>query len=177
MTYQLIETKTLSTAAATIEFTSIPQTFTDLLIVISGRSSRTDFPHAGITLSINGSTANQTSRFLRGMAGYGVENGSNEGPVFTLPAINATTNTFSNSSLYISNYTSSVVKNLSVEDLIETNTTGNWDWLLRIFAGLWSGTAAITSLSFTGATGNFMAGSTMSLYGITRGSSNGVVVS
>lgn len=168
MSYTLIERQELTSAASSISFNNIPQFYSDLFIVVSARSARTDFPHAGITMSINGSTANQTSRFLRGMAGFGVESGANEGAVFTLPASATTANTFSNSSMYIPNYTSSLAKSFSVDDVIETNTTGNWDWLLRIFTGLWTGTTAITSLSFIGASGNFVAGSSISLYGINR---------
>jgi hypothetical protein len=172
---QLIESKTLTTSATSLEFASIPQSFTDLYIVINARSSRTDFPHAGLVMTINGSTANQTSRYLRGMAGIGVESLANEGSVFTLPANATTANSFSASTLYLPNYTSSVAKSFSVDDVIESNTTGTYDWLLRIFAGLWNSTAPITSLSFAAAVGNFVAGSTMSLYGITKGSGGATV--
>ena len=74
--------------------------------------------------------------------------------------------------MYIPNYTGSTNKSISVDSVTENNATNN---LMNIQAGLWSNTAAITSILFTSDTaGGFLAGSTISLYKITKGS-DGIV--
>jgi hypothetical protein len=169
MTLQLIETKTLGTAAATIEFTSIPQTFTDLLVVYSIRSVDSIVL---MDIAFNGSTANFSARYLQGN-GSGVGSASNL-PRFIGAAMGVTANTFGNSQLYIPNYTGSTNKSWSVDNVSEANQTQSYQ---EIVAGLWSNTAAITSLAITMSSGNIASGSTVSVYGILKGSSGGVVVS
>jgi hypothetical protein len=58
-----------------------------------------------------------------------------------------------------------------VDTVSENNATAAFQ---RIIAGLNNSTAAITSINFFPSSGNFVAGSTISLYGITKGS-DGIV--
>jgi hypothetical protein len=173
MTMTLIETKTLGAAAASIEFTSIPQTFTDLIIVSSLRTDNnpdsSDYGIAG--LSINGSTANITSRALVGSGSAASSSSGTAINIVTAGSSN-TASTFGNFALYISNYTSSVAKSLSLDNVTENNATRAWQ---VIQAGLWNSSSALTSFGFTAsASGNFVTGSTISLYGITKGT-DGIV--
>jgi hypothetical protein len=174
MTYQLIETKTLGTAAASIEFTSIPQDGTDLAILVSARSARSDVDD-NTRLSLNGSTSNFTSRWLYGN-GSAASSGTETNYAGQVSAANATSNTFGNNLIYIPNYTSTNAKSFSVDSVMENNGTFSVQVLI---AGLWnpSPNVAITSLSIAGGNGNLVTGSTISLYKITKGSSGGVVVS
>jgi hypothetical protein len=166
---KLIESKTLGTAAASIEFTSIPQDGTDLVAIISGRASTGGVNTFGF-LSLNGSTANFSRRNLLG-TGSATESGSGSDNVLFFGQGDGTTaNTFDNIQIYIPNYTGSTNKSISVDGVTENNATGAIQF---IFAGLWSQTAAITSLAITNGT-NFVAGSTVSLYKITKGS-DGIV--
>lgn len=169
MSYQLIETKTLGTNAASIEFTSIPQDGTDLLVVYSIRSVDSIVL---MNIAFNSNTANFAARYLQGN-GSAVGTQSNEAR-FVGAAMGVTLNTFGNSQLYIPNYTGSINKSWSVDSVSEANQTQSYQ---EIIAGIWSNTSAITSLAFTLSSGNIVAGSTISLYKITRGTSNGVVVS
>jgi hypothetical protein len=174
---KLIETKTLGTAAASIEFTSIPQTFTDLVLTISARTVQTNSPFAVafILLDINGGA---TTISWRNLFGDGSTTGSQSGTdsqVGWLPAGDATANTFGNASLYLPNYTSSTNKSLSNDAVTENNATVARQ---SINAGLWANTAAITSLLVKASGARDLAiGSTISLYGITKGSDGIVVVS
>ena len=174
MTMTLIETKTLGTAAASIEFTSIPQDGTDRLAVSSLRTDQAG-AESDILIEFNSSNANFTLRYLAGGGGAGVFNGTgtNRPPVSTV-AGGATANTFSNNSFYIPNYAGSTHKSYSLDGVAENNNSTAWQ---VIQAGLWSNTAAITSWKFLTVAGNFVSGTTISLYKITRGTSNGVVVS
>jgi hypothetical protein len=166
---KLIESKTLATAAAAIEFTSIPSSFTDLVVLVSLRASDTG-PWAGIEL--NGSTANFTRRALEGtgssVSGTSRTDGLNA--IVQNPS-DSTANTFSNSSIYIPNYTGSTAKSISIDTLSENNATAV---VQAITAFLWNNTAAITSLTIRAQVGNLVAGSTISLYGVLKGS-DGIV--
>ena len=172
---KLIESKTLVSAAFAIEFTSIPQTFTDLVLVVSARHSGND---NGLSIQFNGSTANITQRHLFG-TGSAAGSFSN---YFTQVGLSVrtvdTSNTFSSNTIYIPNYTASVAKSYSGDGVNENNGTAAWQ---LITAGLFNSTSAITSLSVNGQAtsgGNeLQIGTTASLYGILKGSDGITVVS
>ena len=169
---KLIESKTLATAAASIEFTSIAQDGTDLFVLTSLRSARANAVE-GLLIAFNGSTANFTQRALFGAgSGNGESFSSSVGRAGVVNGDSSTSNTFANQSFYIPNYAGSTNKSYSVDSVSENNATTAWQ---EIVAGLWSQTAAITSVRFTPDTGNnLLAGSTISLYKITKGS-DGIV--
>jgi hypothetical protein len=175
MTLQLIETKTLSSAAASIEFTSIPQDGTDLLVLFSVRSQRAGNLDDPLGFRLNGTTTGYSWRQLYGNGGAVFTSGATDSAIFAgfLPAATATANTFHNGAVYVPNYTASANKSASVDSVSENNGANAYQ---SIVAGLWSNTAAITSLTFlsyqTGS--NLSAGSTISLYKITKGS-DGIV--
>jgi hypothetical protein len=170
----LIETKTLGTAAASIEFTSIPQTFTDLVIMASGRSDRTP-GFEDYIIAFNGSSSNFSWRRLQGQ-GSGVASDSGTfGRLGQIDTDFATANTFGNLTAYISNYTAATNKSVSIDMVTENNATLAFQEIMSL---LWSNTAAISSFTLTtGNSQNFKIGTMISLYGVTKGSSGGVVVS
>jgi hypothetical protein len=165
---KLIETKTLGTAAASIEFTSIPQTFTDLVVVASARNTTTSEFYR---IEINGSSANFTSRYLLGNGSLVSTGSESLAPYADMARSTYTANTFSNSQFYIPNYSGSTNKSISIDSVSENNATEAY---ASISAGLWSQTAAVTSVLFRPNSGNFAIGCIFSLYGITKGS-DGIV--
>jgi len=166
---QLIESKTLGTAAASIEFTSIPQDGTDLVLFISGRTARSNEVD-GVLLAFNGSGASFTARRLFGNGSSATSDTVNGHPFFT--GATSTSNTFGNSTIYIPNYTGSTNKSFSADGVSENNATLSYQ---GISAGLWSNTAAITQITVSSeASSNLQAGSTISLYKVTKGS-DGIV--
>jgi hypothetical protein len=174
MTMQLIETKTLGTAAASIEFTSIPQTFTDLVVVASTRKSTTSNTNSSFLRFNSDSATNYRVIRLRGN-GSSVESVSNQSRSSITGGQTAssdyTANTFGNSTFYISNYTTSTAKSVSIDSVTENNATESYQ---EIIAGSYVGAGVITSISLEPDSGNFVTGSTISLYGITKGS-DGIV--
>jgi len=169
MTMTLIETKTLGTAQASIEFTSIPQTFTDLVCFVSARSTTTtDF----YRINLNNSASDFTGRYL---GSDGPISGTSFPAFGRMPESTYTANTFGNDFWYLPNYTSSANKSISVDAVAENNSTT--EFYIDIVAGLWSNSSAITSVKFVPNSPNFEVGTTASLYGILKGSSGGVVVS
>jgi len=163
-TYTLIEAQTLSSSAAGITLGSggtIPQTYTDLKIVLSVRTDRAASVDDTI-IHFNTSGANFTNRYLLG-DGSGTSGGSNSYYILTNGAT-STASTFSNHEVYIPNYTGSNYKSFSVDSVSENNATAAYALLT---AGLWSQTAAITSISLIPTYGpNFVTNSTFYLYGI-----------
>lgn len=179
MTMTLIETKVLGTAAASIEFTSIPQDGTDLVFLLSLRGSNSA-TRLGVTITVNSNTGSiYTYRELDGADGgvssYGVTGTPAQTPTMQISSNTSTSNTFSNNILYFTNYAGSTAKSFSMDDAGENNSTTAY--IMGIAAGLVNLTAAITSVAFGAQGHNFAIGSTISLYKITRGTSNGVVVS
>jgi hypothetical protein len=169
MTMQLIETKTLGTAAASITFTSIPQDGTDLVLLISGRTARASEVD-GIALAFNGSSASFSARRLFGSGSSAFSDTVNGHPFFS--GASSTSNTFGNTTIYIPNYTASINKAFSVDGAHENNATLSYQGMS---AGLWSNTAAITEIGVSSeVASNLQVGSTISLYKITKGS-DGIV--
>ena len=157
--YVLLERVTVGAAgAASVTFSNIPQTgYTDLKIV---GSVRNDFGAANtITAKFNGSATGFTQRYLEG-SGTGVASGTN---TTWIASSGDSANIFSNWEVYIPNYTSSNYKSWSTDSVTELN--GNPAYATFI-AGLWSNTAAITSVGFFQTGGNFRQYSTFSLYGL-----------
>jgi hypothetical protein len=166
MTYNLISTQTVGAGgASSIDFNSIPQTYTDLLLVVSMRTSGANVYEDG-RIRINGSSANiYTERMLYGN-GSVANTASTTNTQFNWSAVNggtSTSNTFNNVQLYFSNYAGSTNKPMMNETVIENNGTST---MMMAHTGLWASTAAITSLSYYPSAGTVQQYSTASLYGI-----------
>jgi|688.fasta_scaffold1287121_1 hypothetical protein len=165
-TYEVISSVTVgSGGAANIQFTSIPQTFTDLIVKLSGRSTASDLSD-NLNFRINGNTSSVYSERLLYGTGSAAGSTTYSGTESLLQHENANTstaNTFANIEFYFPNYTSSNNKSVSVDAVTENNGTYA---AARFNAVLFSNTSAITSLTFYPNTGNFMQYSTAVLYGI-----------
>jgi hypothetical protein len=168
-TYTLISSVTVGSGGTTNEvtFSSIPQTYTDLLINISSKSSRSDNPGNWGLMKFNTSSANFSNKPLWG-DGSGVTSTSITSNIGYLDNGNTAneTNVFSNCQLYIPNYTGSNNKSYSIDAVSENNATLAYTYLV---AGLWSQTAAITSITFYPDTFTpYRQYSTFYLYGISN---------
>jgi hypothetical protein len=165
VTNQKIATVTVGAAgAANIDFTGIPQTFTDLKVVLSARSSVSNWAD-NIRVAINGSSSNFTRRSIYAESGTaGSEVGTIGNLVGLLPGTTSTANTFGILDIYIPNYTVTANKTFWVDSTSENNSSTSGMWIV---AGLWSSTSAITQLTLTNnSTSNFLQYSTATLYGI-----------
>lgn len=165
-TQVLIETKTLSSSASSLSFTSIPSTYTDLLIKISARSD-TGAAFAGLVIAPNGLSTNYTLRWF-GDAGGGpvsyTQTTFGYNHLCYIPGGGATTSIFGNAEIYVSNYTSANNKQFQTLGANENNVTGIYQ---GYSAGTWASSATISSLTFSTG-GNFVTNSSFSLYGIKK---------
>lgn len=150
-----------SGGAASIQFASIPATYTDLKLVYSTRDDRGGTQN-GVNISLNGSTSNFTNI---GLQGSGSATGSFAIARFVAynSASGSTANTFANNEIYFSNYASSNNKPFLSDSAEENDATTAY---ILLGAQLWSNSAAITTITLTPDTANFVQYSTATLYGI-----------
>jgi hypothetical protein len=166
-TYQLISSVTVgSGGASSIDFTSIPSTYTDLSVVFSGRSDTNRSSDGGYAeIQFNNSTSNLTSLFLYNYNGT-LYSGNDTYILAWNNPNDYTASTFSNVSWYISNYASTTInKAISIDSVTENNST---NILSSLTAGLWSSSSAITSIKIKSRVGNFVQYTTAYLYGISN---------
>ena len=167
--YVLIERITVGAAgASSVTFNNIPQTgYTDLLIKTSIRANNSSGSQGWYDsqITFNGISSGYTIKALYG-------NGSSAASfsdtvIYDDLASSATPNyTFSNSEIYIPNYTSSNAKSISIDSVTENNATSS---KAGLYAGLWSytGNPAINKVTITGLNSSiFQQYSTFSLYAL-----------
>jgi hypothetical protein len=163
-TYTPLATVTLSSAAATVTFSSIPGTYRDLILEMNHRvdSSATA---ADSFFRFNGDTGNNYNHVF--MSGNGSTTSSSSGTRTYLETNIDDTVNFSRNQLQIFDYaqTDKHKSGLMSEGL------ASFAVFRRAFR--WASTSAITSISITaadrlgsGTPDNFAAGSTFSLYGV-----------
>jgi hypothetical protein len=171
-TYTLISSVTVgSGGAASMAFTSIPSTYTDLLIKVSARTTVALADSMG--LQLNGATTGNSSLWLAGTS-TAVQSATDASTVIVvsyagLPGTSMTANTFSNIEIYIPNYKGATAKSISSDSVGENNSAAAFSAQASILAGLQTSTSAITSLTlnvYTG--GDFVQHSTAYLYGISN---------
>jgi hypothetical protein len=152
-TYEPIATQTLGSASASVTLSSIPATYTDLVLVFNGNATTA----ASIGLRFNGDTAtNYSMTYL-----YGSGSAASSGRSSTANDIYCMDLPTSNSTLVcqIQNYSNTTTNKTSLQrgNAAATAVTAT--------VGLWRNTAAITSVTLYVAT-TFATGSTFTLYGI-----------
>jgi len=163
-TYVKIASYAATGSVASIDFTSIPATYTDLVLKISGRISLAQI-YGAFWLNINGLTTNRTYRYLEGN-GAAASSGSGTNTNISTGQGNSTTaSTYSNVELYFPNYAGSTNKSFSVDSVGENNATTVY---MDLYAALWSQTAAINQLTLLPESGNFLIYTTATLYGILK---------
>jgi hypothetical protein len=168
-TYEPIATTTLGSAAATIDFTSIPSTYTDLRLVFVGYSTFTSLNTGAIRLRFNADTgANYSDTYL--YANGTSLSSSRETSATSIYAGQIPDNVAGTSIVGIMtadvfSYAGSTNKTVLTTSSSELNTNNTLGTLTRT-VGLWRNTAAITSITMVAGDPNFNIGTTATLYGI-----------
>ena len=165
-TYTLISSVTVgSGGAASMVFTSIPATYTDLLVKVSARNTNTS--GSGLNMRFNSVSSTYSGIYLEG-DGAAASSGNTTTSYFAAGNVNTsntTSSTFASTDVYIPNYAGSNYKSGSVESVYENNATTAYTTMI---AGLLSNTAAITQIDITPSANNFAENSTAYLYGISN---------
>jgi hypothetical protein len=155
-TYTPIATQTLGSAAASVTFSSITSTYTDLLIVGSGTAGSS----VSFTLQFNGDTgSNYSVTFLYGDGSSAVSGRASSQT--SISGMGRLSTVESSSIINIQNYSNTTTNKTVI------GRGGAANSLTIASVGLWRNTAAITSvvLRIEGG-GNISAGTTLTLYGI-----------
>jgi hypothetical protein len=168
-TMTLIASSTVgSGGAASISFSSIPSTYTDLCVKISARMDTAAANVSYLKVRFNAATTNYADRTVFG-------SGAVAGSVFNIigdqtgiywlaiPAAASTSSVFGNADVYVPNYNSANYKSVSIDSVSENNGTTTYAFLV---AGLWQSTSAITSINLVPDAGALVQYSTFYLYGV-----------
>lgn len=166
-TYTLISSNVLASDQTTITFSSIPQTYTDLSLRVSGRANQNS--NFDLLLSFNGTNSGYSYTYISGNgSSASTLRGSSQTniPMYSLiTASGSTANAFANIEIYIPNYTgSSYVKQVGGYGVNEINSASGA--IITAISGLNNFTSAITSISLTVGSGGYLTGSSFYLYGI-----------
>ena len=164
-TYTLIASSTVGVlGTASIDFTSIPSTYTDLLLKVSVRTNRV-VTGSTLGLKFNGSSSSYSAKIIEG-SGAAASSFSSTAYIYcgTVPGLSATASTFGNLEIYIPNYAGSTNKSASSDAVMENNATTSYNDLA---ASLWSNTAAINQVTLAEDTAaTIVQYSTAYLYGV-----------
>ena len=159
-TYEPIATNTLTSTSTSVSFTSIPGTYTDLICIISGRSSSGTNYYQFKFNSDTGSNYSRTAITGTGSSATS-ERYSNETVAYPIiTPIPTGTSEFDTSIIHIFNYSNTTTNKTFIGR--GNNAASN----VSATVGLWRSTSAITQIDITPFTSTFASGSTFTLYGI-----------
>jgi hypothetical protein len=171
-TYTLISSNVLSSSAASVTFSAIPATYTDLVLKYSIRTNVAGIIAVSPSILLNGSSsAIYSDTYLRGNgSAASTARQSNQSELQVRESANdtgSTNNTFSSAEIYIPSYTVSQNKPISFITATENNATAAE---IVTAANLFRSTSAISSIGITIGAGayNLDAGSSFYLYGISN---------
>jgi len=171
-TYKLISSVTVGSGGATdIDFTSIPATYTDLVIKTSVRGA-VNASNDGFKIRFNNdSSTTYSSLYLAGdganaLTGTNAYGSTGSTYVTSITTAQYTANSFSNIDIYIPNYAGSTNKSFSADGASEQNGALAW---VSLVAGLYPITTAISRITlFSNSGSGFVQYTTAYLYGISN---------
>lgn len=174
---QKIATLTASGSSSTMDFTGFPSSYTDLIIKVNVRSQRSSGPiQDGLLIKFNSLGGSNYSYWMM-YSDSGSAQGDLSNPTSSIfggyiPSALATSNVYSNGEVYISDY-ADTTHNKTVKTNVVSENDGVQAYMSFV-AGEFLNTSAITTISLvTGSGSNWVAGSTATLYGVTKASTGG----
>ena len=165
-TYEPISTQTLGSSTAVITFSSIPQTYTDLVIVVNSAGSvALDWD---VQFNGDSGSGSGTNYSVTGLGGNGTSASSSRASAANSTRLDQGAGNMSATTIqaiaitHIFNYTNTTTYKAIL------SRTSNAGYGAGSSAGLWRNTAAITQIAYSnwGAGATYVAGSTFTLYGI-----------
>lgn len=160
-TFFLLKQETLASAQAAVEFTDIPQTYTDLVAIVSARSDQSGI-NRSFRVSTNGN--NPVGAMTLGDENASLYTGSGYNTCY-LAGSDTNGNLFSATEFNVYDYTNSTgSKNIHFRTANPNPSTTAYGTAYT--SAYYSSSTPITSMKFTITLGNFVAGSSFYLYGI-----------
>jgi hypothetical protein len=164
-TFSLIQAVTVGSGGQTaIDFTSIPGTYTDLVLKLSARATSTNID---VKMNFNSITTGYSRLNINGNGSSVSSSSASDAWIGPIDGSGQAANIFGNTEIYIPNYSGSTNKSYSIDSIVEDNASLAF---ATFIAGLWSNTAAITSISLSALSSSltFAQHSTAYLYGIVK---------
>lgn len=162
VTYEPIATTTLGSAAATITFSSISGSYTDLRLVLVATGSSAG---SQVKLQFNSDTAtNYSQTYLYGDGSAAASTRDTSKAFCWVDVVGLSTTIPHLYDINIFSYAGSTNKTC----LTMTQEDNNGSGYTNAFVNLWRNTAAITTITLTSTTGNFAIDTSATLYGITK---------
>jgi hypothetical protein len=156
-----LATVTVSSSVASATFNNIPQNYTDLVILVSVRTTASE-EVSSLNMSLNGSSSLFTGQY-HVTNGGGTFAGSASGWVAYSNGATSTANIFGNSEITISDYSTNSYKTVMSDSTQENNgSTAYMGFLSNVFTS----TSPVTSVVITPQTGSLAQFSTITLYGV-----------
>lgn len=161
-TFDILDKELLTSGQAGITFAAIPQTYNDLVIIVSAQSNQSSIVRSYNILP-NGTSLISGRRM-----------GDESGAIYTdtgtscyLPGQDVTsTNFFSGGYIYISDYTNTTRgKMVDMQSFLENNNNNAGQ---MVGSGVYNSNLAITSIDINIGLGSFMPNSNFYLYGIKK---------
>lgn len=175
MSMTVIQHTELASPATSIVLSSIPQDYDDLLILFSSRSDRSDAHIDAFYVYLNG-TSGSVGRRLYSVNSESVVTNSPWWPLNAGSSSSVEAGTYGNAEIYVHSYSDAKAHVMNANAVSQHNN--NTQMVVSIAAGQSVSTAAVTSITLDSETGaNFIAGTTATLYGVTRGSDGTTTVS
>ena len=164
-TYVALATQTLGSSTATVTFSSIPATYTDLVAVLSVRGANAANSGAAF-FTVNNDTSSlysNTRLYANGTSALSIrESNQTQTRVGEIVWNNATAGIFSPCIIHLMNYSNTT----TFKTFLTRNSSTTTDTLIDQFVELYRSTSAINRIDFNCGGSNFATGSTFSLYGI-----------
>lgn len=163
-TYEPIASTTLGSDAFSYTFSSIPSTYTDLRLIVHGRTSRASIAYDTVNFRFNGDTGTTYSRTrLYGNGSSAGSDGSSSADLWSCWIAAELASAPSLVTLDIFSYANTNVYKTGL------STSSQADQRVEKHVSLWRNTAAITSIQVfatASQSSNLVAGTTISLYGL-----------
>jgi hypothetical protein len=158
-TYTPIATTTLGTATSSYTFTSIPSTYTDLILILSGSNSASAAPLIRVG---NGSLDSGTNYDMVALRGDGstASSFSNPGDNWFNTFMTSTTNAMYTVISHLQNYSNTTTR----KSIINRSSSATGNVVLEI--GNWNSTSSINQIQVLLSGANLNAGTQITLYGI-----------
>ena len=167
MSYELISHYEVSASSeASVVIDNIPNTYEDLRVVISSRTTRSDAHVDYIYMQLNDSTTNYYSRFLYKDGSTVSASTRSTREIAYVNSDTTAANNFATTEVYIGKYAEAVNKQVTT---ISTGTNyGSASQVTSWYSTTWSDTSAVTKLTFTALNGDFKQYSTFDVYGVKK---------
>lgn len=163
-----------SSSVSSITLGTIPTTYNDLYIVASLKTTTGTSGWYDILWRPNNDSSNYAQRMVYGSGTSYTNLAENSFNTRISSAASSSVSVYGSTTIYIADYTSTNPKSVIFDTISENNGAQAFQ---GVTAGLYSGGSAITSFTLVALSGNIERYSSITVYGVLKGSSGGVTVS